>query len=232
MQFFKHQLAKLVEKYRQWLSDNYTSEQITQLLVDNPGYPNWWEIEAFFKELFENLNVQSLDEDDLKNIFYLIAKSEENGRILAWFSRGEQLSALTHLEQKEFVKLAKALIKIHDVELAEAKHQFAASFSKFDKLTQEIEEILLSFYADQDEYTKRQALMSLAKLGYPDIKKLLTISWTMVNEEHHKMACLYIIDKYLKDEQLMKQYLLTADKESGTDLAKYVDTLKQNPNYR
>jgi hypothetical protein len=154
------------------------------------------------------------------------------GHMIAWLSKGNQLSNLGQLQYSDFILLSKTLIELDHPEFDDAKSQFVTSFQKFDKLTDEIRTILLKFYHDKGEYTKRMALITLGKLGYSDTRNLIEQSWRTVDEEHHKMGCLSVIDESLKDSELMKHYLALADKEQGQYLKEYVDKLRENENYR
>ena len=46
----KHQLNQLVTEYRQWLKANFSIEEIDQNLTDESAYPQWQDIESFFKK--------------------------------------------------------------------------------------------------------------------------------------------------------------------------------------
>lgn len=228
----KHQLNQLVTEYRQWLKANFSIKEIDQNLTDESAYPQWQDIESFFKELIEAKKLDLLDEEDLNNLLYLIARNEENGRLIAWFSNAEQLSNIVNLENADFLKLAQIASRCTHNDYTAAKYQFAAAFRKFHHLTVEIEAILLRFFDDSDEYTRRQSLISLAKFKYPQIQELLKRSWEQEEDEHHKMACLFAIDEYLKDANLMRYYLALAEKEKGQYLTAFIRQLKENPDYR
>lgn len=202
MKNIKLKLKELVSDFRKWFSENYSQQDIEVLLFDDAGYPYWGDVEGFYTELLDKDLIKNLDEEDQGNLLYLIARNWDHGRMIAWLSTGNQLSNHGHLEVNNFINLSKTLSKLDEVEFDDAKSQFASSFKKIGSLTKEIEEILLAFYNDQNEYTKRLALISLGELGYANIKKLIKISWETVPEEHHKMGCLYIVHEVLNDGEL------------------------------
>ena len=227
MKDIKLKLQELVSNFRKWLSENYSPQNIEALLFDDAGYPYWGEVEDFYYELLDKDLIKNLDEEDQKNLLYLIARNWDCGRMIAWLSTGNQLSNYGHLEVNDFINLSKTLSKLDEVEFDDAKSQFASSFKKIGSLTKEIEEILLAFYNDKNEYTKRLALMTLGELGYADIKKLIKISWETVPEEHHKMGCLYIVHEVLNDGELLNHYLNLAQNEQGENLKQYIsDVIK------
>jgi hypothetical protein len=44
MKFIKRRLEELVEKFQNWLDENYTIEQIQEQLTDDCSFPFWNEI--------------------------------------------------------------------------------------------------------------------------------------------------------------------------------------------
>ncbi|MDR6969562.1 hypothetical protein J2X31_003595 [Flavobacterium arsenatis] len=218
----KDKLRQLVSDFRQWLADNYTSDEIEELRTDDAGYPKWEEITTYFSELIDKKLLRNLDKEDQINLLYLIGRNWDIGNMIAWLSKGTKLSNCGELEKKDFLSLAKTLTELEQPEFNDAKSQIASSFQKFDKLTTEIEEILLKLYNDKDEYTKRLSLISLGKLGFYDIKQLIKQSWETIEDEHHKIGCLFVIAEYIKDDKLMKHYLQLADKQEGEYLKSYV----------
>lgn len=225
-------LKEQVKAFRNWWAENYTLEAIKELLTDDPGYPNWLEIEIFFGKLIENKEFVDLDEEDQINLLWLIARNWDLGNMIAWLTKGSQLSLMGKMQKTDFVMLSKTLLKLNHPEFNDAKSQIVFSFQKFEKLTPEIETILLKFYEDEDEYTKRLSLMTLGKLGYHDIKNLINQSWRIIDDEHYKIGCLWVINENIKDNELMKNYLSLADKEKGEYLKEYVIQLRLNKNYQ
>lgn len=232
MKDIKLKLQDLVFNFRKWLSENYMQQNIEALLFEDTGYPEWYEVEDFYSDLLNKDLIKTLDEADKENLLYLMARNWDCGRMLAWLSTGEQLSNLGHLEKNDFINLSITLSKIHTDEYNDAKSQFASLFKRIGPLTPEIEEILLVFYNDKNEYTKRLALITLGSLGYSDIEKLIKVSWKTVNDEYHKMGCLYVIYETLKDEELLNHYLSLAQNESGEYLKNYISEISKQKNYR
>ncbi|WP_343306766.1 hypothetical protein AAHN97_06600 [Chitinophaga niabensis] len=216
-------LRDFVSVFKNWLSAHYSPQEIDDLRIDDAGYPEWRPIEKYFSSLITGGEMHQLDDEDLAHLLYLIARHWDCGRMIAWLSNAPALSNIGDLSVSDFMILASAASKLSGTEYYDAKCQFAACFEKkFDTLTPEIENILLEFYHSNDEYTKRISLSALAKLGYPAIRVLLRQSWETVDEEYHKIGCLYAIDEYVKDPVLLKEYLVLAAAEPGDELKKYV----------
>ncbi|MBF4515962.1 hypothetical protein IRZ71_06395 [Flavobacterium sp. ANB] len=231
MKDIKLKLQDLVFNFRKWLSENYSQQNIQELLFDDAGYPDWNEIEDFYSELLEKDLIKNLDKEDEENLLYLISRNWDRGRMIAWLSTGSQLSNLGNLKKNDFINLSKTLSKINKVELDDAKSQFVSSFKKISSLTQEIEEILLVFYNEKNEYTKRLALITLGKLGYSDIKKIIKISWETIDDEHHKMGCLYVIHEILNDKELLTHYLSLLQNKESENLKNYISEITKQKNY-
>lgn len=227
----KERLKKFVAKFRKWLADNYSEEKIKENLIDDAGYPHWKEIESYFSEMLANKQLSTLNKEDKINLLYLIARNWDIGSMIGWISPNKTLSHCGELEEKDFIDLAKTVAELNHSEFDDAKCQFASSFKKFAELTPEIEEILLMIYETGDEYSKRLSLISLAKLGYHDIKNLLKKSWTMEESELHKIGCLTVIDEYLKDEDLLREYITEAETDDRRYISEYVTKLKMNKRY-
>lgn len=220
-------LKNFVSLFKKWLSAKYSPQEIHDLRTDDTGYPGWKSIETYFSALLAAKEINQLDDEDLANLLYLIARHWDMGRMIAWLSNAPAFSNLGDLSADDFLILAKAVSKLDRPEYDDAKSQFAACIEKkTDALTPEIECILLDLY-HSNEYTKRLSLMALAKLGYPAIRVLIKQSWETVDEEFHKIGCLEAIHKYIKDPALLKEYLALAATEPGDYLQKYVSHLKQ-----
>lgn len=215
-------LKNFVSLFKKWLSANYSPQEIHDWQINDASYPEWKPIEDHFTTLLAAKQINQLDDEDLANLLYLIARHWDIGRMIAWLSRAPALSNIGDLTAEDFIILAKAASRLYGPEYNDAKSQFAACFEKkFDTLTPEIENILLDLYHSNEEYTKRLSLLALAKLGYPAIRVLLKQSWETVDEQYHKMGCLQAIDEYVKDPVLLNEYLALAETETGDELKKY-----------
>ncbi|MEK7725525.1 MAG: hypothetical protein AAB336_14325, partial [Acidobacteriota bacterium] len=148
--------------------------------------------------------------------------------MINWFVSDKQLSPGGNLSAQDFIDLAQILAEQQAPEFNDAKSQFASSFKKFESLTPQIEAILLQIYETGDEYSKRHALISLAKLGYQNTKKLVQKSWETEDEEHHKIACLEIIRDDLKDEEMFKEYLDKALLDGRQYISDFVNKIKNS----
>ncbi|WP_293308339.1 hypothetical protein [Pedobacter sp. UBA5917] len=221
-------LKDFVGSFKKWLSAEYSSQEINNLRIDDTDYPNWKAIETYFSALLAAREINRLDDEDLANLLYLIARHWDMGRMIAWLSDSPVFSNLGDLSTDDFLILAKAVSTLDGTEYDDAKSQFAACIhKKIDSLTPQLEIILLDLYHSNYEYTKRLSLLALARHGYPAIRTLIKQSWETVEGEFHKIGCLEAIHEYIKEPELLNKYLELAATEPGDYLQKYVVYLKE-----
>ncbi|MBC7865504.1 MAG: hypothetical protein IAF38_21190 [Bacteroidia bacterium] len=226
----KHQLKQFVSEFQTWLQKTYPGKKLYEDFTDDEGYPNWNPIEFLFGELLKENKLSKLDDEDRRHLLYLIARNNEGGRMLAHFSNNDELSNLGKLSKEDFIVLSRTVSKLSQPEYRDAQDQFAALFEKFDSLTGEIQEILLEFFMSGQEYTSRRALCSLAKLNYPETGSLVEAYWTrpVDDEEHKKMACLFVIDEYLDDFDMLQKYIALCKEDDGPYLHNCINELINN----
>ena len=222
----KEQLEDFVLKFREWLSDNYSVEDIEICFYDDAGYPYWTEIECYYANLLKNREFLQLDHHDKENLLYLIARNWDIGKMINWLTKDKQLSNLGQLEYDDFIDLANVLVTMKGREFVDAKLQFVSVFKKFDNLTIDIESLLLKFYEDDDLDIRGRALLSLGKLKYSKILKLLEELW-QIDEEHNKIKCLSLINDYIEDRDLMIRYLNDVNPVGKEYLSEYIKRLKR-----
>lgn len=220
----KESLHHFVTDFKQWLAETYPGENRTNYETDCPSYPRWDEIDLLFTDMLKNNQVGNLDKQDKLNLLYLIACGWDNGHSLICWMDETRLSCHGDLKENDFLDLARTAAALDGKEYYDAKFQFASSFKKFPCLTIERADVLLALYENGDEYTKRTALHSLGYLNYPHILTLLEKSW-LIDDVYHRMGCLALIDKYIKDNELMKKYLLIARSDTRKELTEYVKEL-------
>jgi hypothetical protein len=123
--------------------------------------------------------------------------------------------------------LATTLTTLPQAEFRDAKYQFAVAGRKFGVLSLPLQQVLLDFFNDPDEYVKTSALASLGKLGYSGLPVLLRQAWEVVQDEHSKVACLSVVAQYSQDDALLRHYLTLAATLPGAYLADYVAAIQK-----
>ena len=227
----KETLKELVSEFRKWLASNYSEEEIKDDRVDSPSFNNWKRIEDYFTFLLDNDELKNLDDEDKINLLYLIGRNWDIGTMLAWLSPDRPLSNCGHLNESDFISLARVAKDLHELEFHDAKSQIIVSFQKFHSLTDDIKGILLDFYETGEEYSKRMSMETLAKLGYKEIRSLVERSWREQDDEHHRIMCLAVINEYIKDNELLDKYLTLAEMDNRKYISNYAKKMKENKNY-
>lgn len=221
-------LASLVAKFKHWLAVHHSPQEIEQLRTDDAGYPSWVEIDDYFAFLLAHDGVASLSRAEQLDLLYLIARNWDIGTMIAWLSPHEgNLSNDGFLKHEDFLRLATTLTTLAQGEFRDAKCQFAVVGRKFGALSIPLQQVLLDFFYDPDEYVKTSALASLGKLGYSGLPALLAQAWEAVQDEHSKIACLSIVAQYSQDRNLLQHYLVLAATLPGAHLAEYVAAIQE-----
>src|SRR5689334_8656707 len=104
----KSTLRNFVGSFKKWLSAHHTQQEIQDLHFDDTSYPDWKPIEDYFSDLLAAKQIDQLDDEDLANLLYLIARHWDCGRMIAWLSNAPALSNLGHLSTGDFIILARA----------------------------------------------------------------------------------------------------------------------------
>jgi len=174
-------LASLVAKFKHWLAGHASQQETEQLCTDDAGYPGWAEIDKYFAFLLAHGSIASLSYAEQLDLLYLIARNWDIGTMIAWLSPHESnLSNDGFLKPDDFLCLATTLTTLPQAEFRDAKYQFAVAGRKFGVLSLPLQQVLLDFFNDPDEYVKTSALASLGKLGYPALPVLLRQAWEVV----------------------------------------------------
>jgi hypothetical protein len=221
-------LASLVAKFKHWLAVHHSPQEIEQLCTDDAGYPDWAEIDKYFAFLLAHDSVAGLSRAEQLDLLYLIARNWDIGTMLAWLSPHEDnLSNDGFLKPEDFLRLATVLTTLTQSEFRDAKYQFAVASRKLGVLSLPLQQVLLAFFDDPDEYVKTSALVSLGRLGYPNLPALVAQTWEVAQDEHSKIACLGVIAQYSQDEELLRHYLTLAATLPGAYLADYAAAIQE-----
>lgn len=91
-------LEELVEKFKNWLSETHTIEEIQEQRTDDCSFPFWNEITELYSTLLDEKLITQLDINDKNNLLYLIARNWDIGNMISWLSSdsNKKLSHLGH----------------------------------------------------------------------------------------------------------------------------------------
>ncbi|MFW6311839.1 MAG: hypothetical protein ACOC1K_06350 [Nanoarchaeota archaeon] len=144
-------------------------------------YPDWGKIYSLIEESLDIIEYNKLTELDKDNLLYLLSRDNELEEI------ARQLSEFPDL----IIPLANYGLNYHDYN---ARWQLANYIWKHADNYQEVEEILISYYKDNNEYVKRRALLALGYMESEYAEQLALESWN-TGLKHQKMVSLYILDE-------------------------------------
>lgn len=175
-----------VEKFKTWISQNFSLKQINEGTIDDAGYPEWNEVENLLQRIFEEIDFKSLNDLHLCDIIYIIARNWDVGTVLSWLTEDSKFSQIG-MKEEQFLIIAEygANSPEWDARFQIAGLLYRVSSTKKVKAI----ELSLKYYEDKVEFVRRRFLSSLFKLGYSKMHDLLEKSW-LNNEEYERMFCL------------------------------------------
>ncbi len=217
--------AALKLKYVAWAEASVGPEKAAAIQFDELGYPSpgFDEIENEFKAIALSGAIRTLSEADLEGLLYLIARKWDDGRMIAWLSKGPQLSNVAALAPEDALYLAEATLRPNVAGHAydDARTQFAAILPRISITDPNVQRLLRSFFDSGNSYTRRTALTSLAKIRSPNTRELVAQLWKD-GDEFAQITCLHVIEE-LEDDRLLDEYLAFAEELPGDHLAKHVE---------
>ncbi|GMX65510.1 hypothetical protein Elgi_47810 [Paenibacillus elgii] len=145
------------------------------------GYPHWFRVYALIGKLLSSYKFIELTPEVKENIFYLLAKDNEV----------EEIAALLSEYPDYIISLAKEGLDYHDYE---ARWQLAHYIWKYGQTYPEVEEILIRYYKDRDEYVSRRALLAIGNMKSGHAEQFALESWN-TGLEYQRIAALHVLDE-------------------------------------
>ncbi len=210
--------AELRTHFERWARETFSVERVRSGEYDEAGYPGWPSVEDPFARHVATGSLTALADADLRGLLFLIARSWDLGRIIAWLSDGTRFSNVAELSEHDTLFLAEASLAFTGSELDGARQQLATVLGRVQVARDRATSVLERLYESNDEYTSRMALLSLASLGYPHIVLLLRRSWD-AGGEHQRIACLEVVARRIHDDSLLAELLRLAEDLPGVHLA-------------
>lgn len=212
-----NQIEKDIIKSRQeldkWLHEVYGKTYGDFYGEQDIGYEDWSQIEKCLKPAFEDKILKSYSKQCLQDILFLISRSNQGGRLIAWLHpKVKALSHIANLSPENFILLCEhALNSPSD----DCDYQLANCFYKFDNLSEDQEKLLIRFFNTKDIYTKRLALNSLTKHRVDHLETYINQLWE-TGDEWAQVTCLDALKTSQCNHALFKNYLsrlLNSDNE-------------------
>lgn len=213
-------LSDHVDEFKKWIAENFTPDQITEGHFDDAGYPKWDKIEDLLEQIFKEIEFNNVNSTHIDKIIYMIARNWDLGSILNWLTKDNNLSQLGMTEE-QFLIIAKLGISSE----WDARYQIASLLSRVSPINKEKAiDLALKYYNDESEFVRRKALVSLYKLNYFNIYKLIEKSW-LNNEEYERMVCLYLMKEV--NTAKYNDYLNESLIDDRSDLRAHAESLSK-----
>ena len=179
------------EKFKEW-AKTYPGVKSGEWESD---YGNWDEYYDACIQLIKNKPPKSLTDIEISDLFYAIARDNEQEHLIDEIAEDETL--LLALCETSFGHIEN-----------DAKWQFASRLGEVQNNVKYAEKLLLKLVNDTDEYVSRRALLALSRLGSSQTEKFSIKAWE-TNHEYQRIAalsCLKTIKSQILPEYLNKAY--------------------------
>lgn len=144
-------------------------------------YPHWLELCAAVMDHMAASPLEAWSDEQLQATLYALARDNKD----------EHLAEETRLRYPAtLIALAKAALLGGEFD---ARWQLADQLGYLDHHLGDVERLLLAFVRDEDEYVRRRALKSLARVGSPAAERLALEAWNRP-DEHQEWARMGALD--------------------------------------
>lgn len=221
----------LRNKYEAWAHAEFGAESVEKLDFNELLFPAFADVERAFADAVAANKIHALDENELQALLYLVARSWDAGRMIAWLSKGPQLSNVANLSGADSLVLAEAALRATGAVYNDARTQLATILPRVSLTDPKVWALLERFFECNDMYTKRIALTSLATLKHPKTREYLHRLWTD-GDEWARITCLAVIEEHIEDDGLLDNYLALANVLPGDHLAHNREEVAQRRSLR
>ncbi|MEO6810194.1 MAG: HEAT repeat domain-containing protein [Isosphaeraceae bacterium] len=178
-------------------------------------YPHWTELYAAVMEHVAASPPEVWSDEPLQAILYALARDNED-EIL-----GEEIR-LRHPET--LIALAKAALVAGEFD---ARWQLADQLGQLDRDLGDVERLLLALVRNEDEYVRRRALKSLARVGSSAAERLALEAWNRP-DEHQEWARMGALDCLRRiDSPHLEHLLAEAERDERQHLRDFAKSLRQ-----
>jgi HEAT repeat protein len=154
-------------------------------------------------------------DEQLQAVLYALARDNEDEHL------GEEIR-LHH--PTRLIALAKAALLGGEFD---ARWQLADQLGRLDSDRGEVERLLLALVRDEDEYVRRRALKSLARIDSPSAEQLALEAWHRP-DEHQEWARMMVLDCLHRIRSPHLEHLLAeAERDERQHLRDFAKRLRQ-----
>lgn len=195
-----------VDRFKTWASGIPENERYGEWECD---YPDWAEIYASWKDLIADIPIQQWNQPLMDIALYAIARDNEC-QVLANEVPRESLRAV--------VEAACTCSE------PDARWQLAVELGEPPG---DGEDLLLKLANDENEYVRRRAVQSLARLGSPAAAKLAVREWDQADVDFpwSRMNALWVLHRV--SDPSLEAYLARAQESPNSLLREYADKVRR-----
>jgi|SRR5690348_565753 len=205
-----------VERFRAW-ADNSPVPPTERNGEWACGYLGWARLYTAFDAFISEVPCREWSDATTETVLYAIARDSDNCYLArAVATRSDDLLCLA----------ARAITSPE----WDAKWQVAVELGRLGLSSPQVEELLLRFAEDDDEYVRRCALLALAVIGSLRVTDLVDAAWNSSVEwdEYPRMAVLYALWKINAPQ--LNHYLTLAEADGRPRLIEYAARIRSgNP---
>jgi hypothetical protein len=178
-------------------------------------YPHWPELYAAVMEHIAASPPDVWSDEQLQAVLYALARDNEDERL------AEEIR-LRH--PATLLALAKAALLGGEFD---ARWQLADQLGYLDHDLGDVERLLLALVRDKDEYVRRRALKSLARVGSPAAERLALEAWNRP-DEHQEWARTGALDCLRRiDSPHLEHLLAAAERDERQHLRDFAKRIRQ-----
>jgi hypothetical protein len=155
------------------------SKTIKHELEWEASYPSWELLNTIFNKLVDTTTCDEWDQKTINNLLFIIGRENEC----------EILARKVAEFPESLLFLGKEGVSYPD---RDTKWQLAHYLTNVASVKPEVEEIILKYYEDQDEYVKRRALLALGIIQSRYAEKCALESWK-TGMKYQKLAALEVL---------------------------------------
>lgn len=202
-----------VNELDKWLKEVYGNDYPNFYGEQDISFDGWDGIEDTLALQFQTYSLEKASHKLLDAILFLISRSNEGGRIIAWLSvsPATQLSNIADLSYEDFMVLCRHAV--HRTLNDDCDYQLVNCFRKFEVLTAEQIDLLLSFFYKKLQYQYVTYCLFLHQ--YENIQTLVT-DWWKLGDDWQKLFCFqFVLEHFPNHQEISKfQHYLNQSKDS------------------
>ncbi len=219
----QHALFNAIKVFRKWAAPLYPNEAEAERGWNwEAGYTEWPQLWQLYDDFLQTHQPETWSPTVIDQLLYIIARDNDSG----------SLARSTARYPRALIQLAAEAVKQHR---PDAGWQLAVHLPELED-KQTAEALLEMFMQQEDEYMRRRALLSLARIGSDKTIVYCKIAWDHPSGEmleYHRMTVLQALHQL--HSPLLPHYLSLAKQDTSEYLRQFAQRIEQqlqNPGHK